>query len=182
MLSQAVLALPPFWMSPGSLPLGVDFPLTKWLAPIPKSLLPLPWSLSSVHCFCQLLTSHPNSWALGPCTVFLSSGPSWYPWEELYSGVVVRVISESHRPFTKDAISAHSCSKCWALEWGQEVRVWGVLGGVGGSIVVKSLSDSLWPHGLQHTRLPVLHHLLKLTQTHVHWVSSAIQPSHPWNF
>ena len=26
---------------------------------------------------------------------------------------------------------------------------------------------------------PVLHHLLELTQTHVHWVSDAIQPSHP---
>ena len=26
---------------------------------------------------------------------------------------------------------------------------------------------------------PVLHHLRKLAQTHVHWVSDAIQPSHP---
>ena len=26
---------------------------------------------------------------------------------------------------------------------------------------------------------PVHHHLLELTQTHVHWVSDAIQPSHP---
>ena len=26
---------------------------------------------------------------------------------------------------------------------------------------------------------PFLHHLLKLAQTHVHWVSDAIQPSHP---
>ena len=41
------------------------------------------------------------------------------------------------------------------------------------------VSNSLWPHGLQHARLPVLHHLSKLSQTHVHWVSDAIQPSHP---
>ena len=27
--------------------------------------------------------------------------------------------------------------------------------------------------------LPVLRHLLELAQTHVHWVSGAIQPSHP---
>ena len=27
--------------------------------------------------------------------------------------------------------------------------------------------------------LPVLHHLLELAQTHAHWVSDAIQPSHP---
>ena len=26
---------------------------------------------------------------------------------------------------------------------------------------------------------PVLHHLLELAQTHVHWVSDALQPSHP---
>ena len=26
---------------------------------------------------------------------------------------------------------------------------------------------------------PVLHHLLKLVQTHVHWVGDAVQPSHP---
>ena len=26
---------------------------------------------------------------------------------------------------------------------------------------------------------PVLHHLLELSQTHVHWISDAIQPSHP---
>ena len=28
-------------------------------------------------------------------------------------------------------------------------------------------------------RLPVHHQLLELTETHVHWVSDAIQPSHP---
>ena len=30
-----------------------------------------------------------------------------------------------------------------------------------------------------HNRLPVLHHLLDSNQTHVHWISDAIQPSHP---
>ena len=37
--------------------------------------------------------------------------------------------------------------------------------------------DSLQLHGLQHTRLPVHRQLLEFTQTHVHWVSDAIQPS-----
>ena len=40
------------------------------------------------------------------------------------------------------------------------------------------LSDSLPCHGLQ-PGFSVLHHLLELAQTHVHWVSDAIQPSHP---
>ena len=42
------------------------------------------------------------------------------------------------------------------------------------------MSDSLRPHELQHTvGLPVHHQLPESTQTHVHWVSDAIQPSHP---
>ena len=37
------------------------------------------------------------------------------------------------------------------------------------------VSDSLQPHGC----LPVHNQLPEFTQTHVHWVSDAIQPSHP---
>ena len=51
--------------------------------------------------------------------------------------------------------------------------------GVGLSFSCSVVSDSLWPHGLQHARLPVLHHLPELAQTHVHKVGDAIQPSHP---
>ena len=38
------------------------------------------------------------------------------------------------------------------------------------------VSDSLWPHG---PGLPVHHQPPELTQTHLHWVGDAIQPSHP---
>ena len=38
------------------------------------------------------------------------------------------------------------------------------------------MSTYLWSHGLQHTRL--LQYLPEFTQTHVHWVSDAIWPSH----
>ena len=41
------------------------------------------------------------------------------------------------------------------------------------------VSDTLRPHGLQHSGLPVHHQLLEFTQTRVRWVSDAIQPSHP---
>jgi len=40
-------------------------------------------------------------------------------------------------------------------------------------------SDSLQPHGLQYTRPPVHHQLPEPSQTLVHHVSDAIQPSHP---
>ena len=41
------------------------------------------------------------------------------------------------------------------------------------------VSDSLWPHELQHAKPPVHHQHPEFTQTHVHWVGDAIQPSHP---
>ena len=41
------------------------------------------------------------------------------------------------------------------------------------------VSDCLQPHGLQHARPPCHHQLPEFTQTHVHLVSDAIQPSHP---
>ena len=37
----------------------------------------------------------------------------------------------------------------------------------------------LWPVDCIKLGFPVLHHLPELAQTHVHWVSHAIQPSHP---
>ena len=41
------------------------------------------------------------------------------------------------------------------------------------------MSNSLWLHGLQHTRLPCLSLSPEFSQAHVHWVSDAIQLSHP---
>ena len=41
------------------------------------------------------------------------------------------------------------------------------------------MSNSLQCMDCSTPRLPVHHQLLESTQTHVHWVSDAIQPSHP---
>ena len=41
------------------------------------------------------------------------------------------------------------------------------------------MSNALRPHESQHARPPVHHQLLEFTQTHIHRVSDAIQPSHP---
>ena len=46
---------------------------------------------------------------------------------------------------------------------------------IGRSVV----SDSLWPHRLQHARPPCPSPTPRVYQTHIHWVSDAIQPSHP---
>ena len=41
------------------------------------------------------------------------------------------------------------------------------------------VSDSLWSMNHSTPGLPVHHQLSESTQTHVHWVSDSIQPSHP---
>ena len=41
------------------------------------------------------------------------------------------------------------------------------------------VTNYLLPHELQQPDLPVHHQLPEFTQTHVHWVGDAIQPSHP---
>ena len=41
------------------------------------------------------------------------------------------------------------------------------------------VSDSLRPHELQHARPPCLSPIPRVHQIHVHWISDAIQPSHP---
>ena len=41
------------------------------------------------------------------------------------------------------------------------------------------VSDYLWPHGMQHIRPPCPSPTPGVSQTHVHWVGDAIQPSHP---
>ena len=41
------------------------------------------------------------------------------------------------------------------------------------------VSDSLWPHGLQHSRFPVFHHLSEFAQSHVHCIGDATQRSPP---
>ena len=41
------------------------------------------------------------------------------------------------------------------------------------------MSDSLQPHGLQHTRLPCPSPSPGVSLTHVHWVHDATEPSHP---
>ena len=45
--------------------------------------------------------------------------------------------------------------------------------------VAKSCSTFWDPMDCSSPGFPVLHYLLEFAQTHVHWVSDAIQPSHP---
>ena len=69
---------------------------------------------------------------------------------------------------------------CWGFSLLWLLLLWPLaLGHRLQSVQSSVVSDSLRPHGLQHTSFPVHHQLLEFTQTHVHWVGDAIQPSHP---
>ena len=60
--------------------------------------------------------------------------------------------------------------------WGKPIHLTSVRSD---QISCSVVSDSFQPHGLQHPGLPVHHQLPEFTQTHVHWVGDALQPSHP---
>ena len=49
-------------------------------------------------------------------------------------------------------------------------------------LVAKSCLTFCNPMAYSMPGFPVLHHLLEFAQTHVHWVSDAIQPSHSLSF
>ena len=75
---------------------------------------------------------------------------------------------------------ARLTSQCLIQRWAYNLRAPQVFSSVQFSCLVTS--DSLQPHGLQHTRLLVNHQFSQLAQTHVHRVIDAIQPSHPLSF
>ena len=67
------------------------------------------------------------------------------------------------------------------IYWGSATcqALWSVLGSVQFSSVTQSCPTLCNPMNRSTPCLPVHHHLLEFTQTHVHRVHDAIQPSHP---
>ena len=91
------------------------------------------------------------------------------------SGIYLPQISHISLWHTESIITATNIS--WVLNYDRHCGIiWLYIPSVQFSRSV--VSDSLWPHGLQHAS-SVHHQLLEPTQTHVHWVSDTIQPSHP---
>ena len=88
-------------------------------------------------------------------------------------------LNMGHTEFQSQIACPHRKSNhrtyCQKLSFYQESRQSCVLRS--SCIVAQSLShvQLFETHGLQHTRLPVLHHFLELARTHVHWVGDAIQ-------
>ena len=60
-----------------------------------------------------------------------------------------------------------------------EIRLWKSLRAICCCSVAQSCLTLCNPMDCSTPGFPVLHYLLEFTQTHVHWVGNAIQPSHP---
>ena len=73
-----------------------------------------------------------------------------------------------YQTFTK--LNKKQYSKCWQMALSHISSV---------QFSSSVMSNSLQPHGLQHTRLPCPSPLLQLAQTHVHQVGDATQSSCP---
>ena len=84
-------------------------------------------------------------------------------------------------PLEKE-MATHSNILAWGIPWTEIVEwEWGNFMKI--SVQFSSVAPScltLYDHmNCSMPGLPVHHHLLEFTQTHLHWVSDAIQPSHP---
>ena len=95
--------------------------------------------------------------------------------KHLMALVVWNLIIEDVLQFTLYETEGMVCSFRYNRSLTHQPSVLGRLLLFGRSVMI----DSLRPHGLQHARLPILHHLPELAQVHVHWVNDAIQPSYP---
>ena len=95
-------------------------------------------------------------------------------WQQSFSKMLLIVMANETNMMNyaltlKTCLKWHKHSFHWSKQWCQDP--------LRELFSHSVLSDSLRPHGLQHTRLPCLHYLLESAQTNVHWVDDAIQPS-----
>ena len=98
-------------------------------------------------------------------------------------------IPKSGRHPLEEGMATHSTILAWRISWIEEAGELTVHRFAKSQTWLKWLSsvqfshsvmfNSLRPHDLQHTRPPCPSPTPEFTQTHVHWVSDAIQPSHP---
>ena len=119
-------------------------------------------------------------------------GVAWIFLARILEWVVISSSRETSKPSDQTRVScvfcfgggffiAYSAGKPWQGKWN---KTWltpshRISSDHFGCSVV---SDSLWPIGRSTPGLPVHHQLPESTQTHVHWISDAIQPSHPLSF
>ena len=106
--------------------------------------------------------------------------PFYLPWSDGTGCMIIDfwmwVLSQLfHSPLSPSSRSSLVPLHFLALEW-YHLHIWSERKWKWSCLI---MSDSLWPHYCSTPGFPVHHQLPELTQTHNHWVSDAIQPSHP---
>ena len=108
-----------------------------------------------------------QSLATWVCSLELGEGQArnrGQKWRALYPGRPHRVLLSFNPSFSLLLLNPEE-NRGWTRK---RIQFWILL-----LFSCSFVSDSLRPHGLQHTRLPVLHHFPELAKTHVHWISGA---------
>ena len=103
-----------------------------------------------------------------------SSIPAWkIPWTEQPGEVMARGITKNQTPLKIRRDWTHIPILAGGF------FITGSPGRTSVQYSRSAVSDPLWPMDCSTPGLPVHHQLLEFTQTCVHWVGDAIQPSHP---
>jgi len=91
------------------------------------------------------------------------------------------VATQGVRFYRKDDLDYHAKELCPESYWHRVRRIWNIswISSVQFSSVAQLSLTLCDPMDCSMPGLPVHHQLPEFTQTHVHWVGDAIQPSHP---
>ena len=137
---------------------------------------------------CCMILSQSFNFILTPLKPFLPPFPSvWVPlsWE----AVVRQVVSNSLQPHELQhvrlpcpSLYPRVCSNSCPLSQWCQLAISSSVASFFSSVQFSSVAQLGNPMSCRTPGLPVQHQLPEPTQTHVHWVSDAIQPSHPLSF
>ena len=127
--------------------------------------------------FAKLLAVFQKNFLSRSNDLFLTSLLQWFSlWNLLLHCFYVQI---SDIIYGQKNQKSNSCS-IWSF-FGHLERIW-MSSFSQVSSVIQSGPALCDPMDCSTPGLPVHHHLPELTQTHVHWVGDAIQPSHPLSF
>ena len=100
----------------------------------------------------------------------------------IHNGILLSHKKEQNWVICSDVDEPRVCHTEWSKSEERKYHILLHIYGIRKNGTVQSshsvMSDSMLPHCLQHSRLPVHHQLPEPTRTHVHRISDATQPSH----
>ena len=150
-------------------------------------LLLLPSIFPSIRVFSNesvLCIRWPKNWSfsISPCSDY----QGWFPLG--LTGLISLNSKGLSRVFSKTEVQKHqffraqhsvNCDAIYMKVYGKSYEIYFLKISFQFSSITQSCPALCKPMGCSTPGFPVHHQLPELTQTHVHWVGDAIQPSHP---